>query len=402
MLIATGTLNRQSLGGKNVLVTGAGGGIGFEAARSLIWLGAKVVIGEINARTGKDAAEQLNREFGPGSAIFIQSDIGDEHSVKRLAEQANRALGKIDIVLNNATIAPLGAVKDLSIQEWDASYRVNLRGPVLLARAFLPGMIQRRCGVFACVSSTGMGYMAAYESMKAAQVHMANTLMSELEGTGVLAYTIGPGFVPTQTASSSIPRLAQMMGKDPQEILAAVKGATISVEAAGAGFAASIVLAERYQGLEISSMAALMDAGIDVTAGSGQESQGRSLSPETLAQIQRLAHSVRTTLAEQSAGWKHRSIFEQQWLIRQFKQHAGRPVEHWLELLNNLEGFAARGDSSTVLALRAPLSALANYYHQLGESAKGYIKDPAQREEQLGIVRGWQAECEQLGALLKE
>ena len=74
LVISTGTLTRQSLSGQNAVVTGAGGGIGYEAARALIWLGARVVIAEIDSKTGKAAMDSLNQEFGPGSALFIQTD----------------------------------------------------------------------------------------------------------------------------------------------------------------------------------------------------------------------------------------------------------------------------------------------------------------------------------------
>ncbi len=331
--------------------------------------------------------------------MFIQTDVGDERSIRHLDEQAIRGLGKIDIVLNNATVAPLGAVKDLSIQDWDASYLVNLRGPVLLARAFIPGMIERHKGTFVCVSSTGMAYMAAYESMKAAQVHMASTLSSELEGTGVTAFTIGPGYAPTHTAASSIPKLAKMMGKSADEILTSIGAAAISIEAAGAGFAAAVALAERYTGLEIASVASLIDAGIDT--GTANSSSKKTLTPETISQIGALSGKIRTTLAEQSADWKRRSIFEQQWLIRSFKQQAGRPVEQWLELLLRIESLAGQGEGAGILALDAPLNLLSRYYGQLADMAKGYVKDPVQREEQLGIVHAWQAECDQLDGLLK-
>jgi NAD(P)-dependent dehydrogenase (short-subunit alcohol dehydrogenase family) len=78
-----------------------------------------------------------------------------------------------------------------------------------------------------------MKYMAAYESFKTAQVHLGTTLNEELENTDVAAFTIGRGFAPTQIASSSIPRLAAMMGKsekEMQEILDIVKGWQLEVE----------------------------------------------------------------------------------------------------------------------------------------------------------------------------
>ncbi len=81
-----------------------------------------------------------------------------------------------------------GAVKDLPIGDWDTSYRVNLRRPVLLARAFLPGMLERDSGVIVCVSSVGEAYMGAYKSFKAAQAHLARILDAELEKTVVITF----------------------------------------------------------------------------------------------------------------------------------------------------------------------------------------------------------------------
>ena len=400
MIIETGNLTRHSLAGRIAVVTGAGGGIGYEAARSLLWLGSKVVIAEINPKTGQQAAQRLNQEFGAGVALFVRTDVGDEGSVKNLARQAEKTCGQVDIVLNNATVAPLGAVKDVDIKAWDSSYRVNLRGPVLLARAFIPGMVARNWGVFVCVSSTGGAYMGAYESLKAAQVHLAATLDEELQDTEVAAFTIGPGFVPTQTAASSLPRLAALMGKSEEEMLEVVKAHTLSVEAAGAGFAAAVAMAARYRGQEISSMQALADAGISIPV-AGQMAGGRSLTPEQLEQALTLCRSVRTTLAEQSAGWKERSIFEQQWLIRTFRQQASLPVDEWLRVLEQLEGVLQHQDSTALAMIDAPFDRLAAYYGHLYEMAKGYVKDPVQRDEQLRIIRGWQMEVERLHSLLR-
>jgi hypothetical protein len=260
----------------------------------------------------------------------------------------------------------LGAVKDVDMKAWDTSYRVNLRGPVLLARALIPGMVARHWGVFVCVSSTGVAYMGAYESLKAAQVHLGTTLNEELENTGVAAFTIGPGFVPTQTAASSIPELAAMMGKSEKEMLQVLKAHTLSVEAAGAGFAAAVAMATRYRGQEISSMQALADAGISIPA-SGQTSGDRSVAPEQFEQALALCHSVRTTLAEQSAGWKERSIFEQQWLIRTFRQKASLPVDEWLWVLAQLEVALQHQDPAALAMINAPFDRLAAYYSSFAQ-----------------------------------
>ena len=261
-IIARLGLTPDRLAGETVLVTGAGGGIGYETARALLWLGANVALAEINPQSGEKAALSLGREFGEERVLFVHCDVGDEQSVQDLSAETLKRFGKVDAVLNNATIAVLGAVKDLPIQDWDASYRVNLRGPVLLARAFLPGMIARHHGVFACVSSTGGPFLGGYETFKAAQVHLADTLDAELEGTGVIAYTIGPGLAPTETATRAIAQLAPLMGMSLDEFYRLNKSAMLSVEEAGVGFALSIVFAERFRGQEISSMQALKAADI--------------------------------------------------------------------------------------------------------------------------------------------
>jgi len=400
MLIATGRLTQGMLAGRIALVTGAGGGIGYEACRSLIWLGARTIIAEINKKNGQESAARLNEEFGADSAFFIHSDVGDEKSIQRLAKEALRHYGKVDIVINNATIASLGAVKDVPIADWDASYRVNLRGPVLLARAFVPAMLARKHGVFMCVSSLGTAFMGAYEAMKAAQVHLGTTLDAELENSGVYAFTIGPGFVPTETALSATPKLAAMMGIPMDQLRQILKANTISVEAAGAGFAAAVALADQFHGQETASVGALVSAGIELPADGGTSQA--TYTDEDCRQILEMTRKVRAVLVEQTGGWKKRSVFEQQWLIRSFKKYAGMTVEAWLDTLDRLEKAADSHSSEDLAGVNAPVKALADYHGFMYETGKGFIKDPVEREKNLAIVRGWQDEAEQLSRLLKK
>jgi nucleoside-diphosphate-sugar epimerase len=169
MLIATGALRPDALTGQVAVVTGAGGGIGFEAARALLWLGARVVIAEIDESSGSGAARRLRQEWPDSDVLFIATDVGDEAAVGRLVETTRAQLGPIDIVLNNAAVVAVGeAVVGTPIADWDRSYAVNLRGPVPLARACLPSMISRGRGTFVCVSSTGGPFLGSYESLAAA------------------------------------------------------------------------------------------------------------------------------------------------------------------------------------------------------------------------------------------
>ena len=388
-------LKQNALRGETVVVTGAGGGIGYEAARALLWLGANVVIAEIDQQNGRLAEVTLEKEFGKDRVIFVQTDVGEEASVQNLYRLSIMAFGKVDAVINNATIAVLGEVKDLPIEEWDRSYRVNLRGPVLMARTFLPDMIERDHGVFVCVSSTGTAFLGGYETFKAAQVHLANTLDAELEGTGVIAYTIGPGLVPTETASKAVARLAPQMGMSVEQFFEMNKAAVLSVEEAGAGFAVSIAFAEKFRGQEISSMQALKAADINFGAAETENPSGE-IDAREREQVRALCETVRLTLQEQADGWRQRSLFERQWVIRDFRKTAGMPVEEWLENLSQLEENLKRGAIS-----QSPLEKLAGYYNHLADLAKGYEKDTAKLQENLRRVYRWRDEVNELEKMLK-
>jgi len=389
-------LKPEALRGETVIVTGAGGGIGYEAARSLLWLGANVVIAEINERTGSEAARTLAGEFGQEHVLFVKTDVGEETSVQNLHRESVARFGKVDVVLNNATIAVIGTVIALPIADWDASYRVNLRGPVLMAKIFLPDMIKRKHGVLVCVSSSGTAFMGSYESFKAAQVHLANTLDAELEGTGVIGFTIGPGLVPTETAMKAVKELAPQMGMTVDEFFAMNKAIVFSTEEAGAGFAASIVFAEKFRGQEISSIQALKAA--DINFGAAEtEQQSTVLKVEKREQARTLCEAVLVTLKEQSDGWKSRSLFERQWVIRDFKKTAGMPAEEWLATLEVLKK-SLSGEGSVP---HPPLEKLAGYYNHLAELAKGYEKDPAKLQENLSHVYGWRDEVEHLEKALE-
>jgi len=356
-----------TLAGKVVIVTGAGGGIGLAAARSILKLGGSVVLAELDASRVRAAAEALDE---PERVLAAVVDVGDAVAVRGLAARTIERFGKVDAVINNATYAPAGAaVVETPIADWDRSYAVNLRGPAVLARECLPAMIARGSGVFVCVSSTGGPFLAPYETLKAAQVELASSLDAELDGTGVIAFTIGPGLVPTATAVAAIERIAPRLGMTVDEFWRMNKGAVLSVESAGMGFAAAIAMAERYAGQEISSSQALIDAGLAIP-----DLQNPEPPP-----VEAVA-AVTKTLARQVAGWKQRSFFERQWMLREFRQRVGMPVERCLETLES-----GAFDTITLEKLEA-------FYLHMGDLARGYVKDPAQRDEQVAITAGWVAE----------
>jgi NAD(P)-dependent dehydrogenase (short-subunit alcohol dehydrogenase family) len=397
MLISKGTLTQDSLKGEVAILTGAGRGIGFEAARSLVWLGANVVIAEIDEKNGKFAEERINKEFGAGKAFFVKTDIGNEKDIDKLAEVALKKFGKIDIVLNNATVFPMGAVKDISIDSWDFSYRVNLRGPAVLARKLLPDMIERKHGVFVCVSSSGAApFMGAYEVFKTAQVELSNTISAEVEGTGVYAFTIGPGISKTPGFIEGGGKVASLMGMSLEQLFELNKNAQISPEAAGAGFAIAVALAKKYHGQETSSIQVLRETGIPLTREKETqvEAQKPSIPKDTQTAkpcenkgIDELYQAVLKTYLEQSEGWKKRNLFERQWVSRDFKKTTGLSIDEMQTTLKALGNSLKAGTSTTEFT--EPLNQLSDYYvHQQGQ-LKGFEKDPQKLEENLKVIDGW-------------
>jgi hypothetical protein len=182
---------------------------------------------------------------------------------------------------------------------------------------------------------------------------------------------------------------------DPQGFFEKNAGAVLSVEEAGVGFAVAVVLSEQFRGQEISSIQALK--AVNLLGGTAAASTGQILSKDHWQRARALCKRVQTTLAEQSEGWKTRSLFERQWVIRDFKKTAGMPVEAWLDALEGLEDVLRQTQDGVP---RLPLDKLAGYYAHLGDLARGYEKDPVKLEENLRFIQSWQAEVEELEKLL--
>jgi NAD(P)-dependent dehydrogenase (short-subunit alcohol dehydrogenase family) len=377
-------LHQNALAGKVAVISGAGGGIGYEAARSLLWLGADVVIAEKNLQRLRSAKQVLSRIYGTNRVKCIRTDVGKELSVRRLARKTFHHFGRIDILINNATIAPLGLIQNTPISVWDSSYKVNLRGPVMMIQAFLPAMLAKDAGIIVNISSTGTAFMGAYETYKAALVHLTQTLEAELEGSGLITFTIGPGLVPTETATQAVEALAPQLGMSLDEFYQSNAHAMLSVEEAGAGYAAAIVEAKQFHGQEISCLQALFTVDYRKNSGNRKVSENR-LTSEEGEQALILVRHVRDTFIQQTESWKTRSLFERQWMLRDFKKNAGMPVEAWLDQLDQL---VVSLENQTPLP-DIPLLNLSNYYDHLGELSKGYEKDPDKLNKNLGHIYAW-------------
>ena len=379
-------LTRDSFPGllsqKTVLLTGAGGGIGVEAALAFAAMGARVILAEIDPVSGKRAEETVNASY-PASAAFYEVDLSSDEQLRRMAQWIDANYGTPDVLFHNATVTKMGAVDQVDVSCWDKSYAVNLRAPLLLTQLFLPQMKARNSGAIAFVSSSGASpYMGAYEVFKTAQVELGNTLAMELEDTSVAAYTIGPGLVKTQTAMSAIEVVAARMGMTADAFYEMNDSHILGADAAGLGFALSAAYAEQYRGQEIGCIQVLMDFG--VFEQESAETPKAGVSGERLACFAR----IRETFVSQYDGWQRMSLFERQWVLRDFKKCMALSAEQAGDELHRLSDTLSLGQAPSQRDCAFLTKLLAYWEHQL-ILLKGYEKNTDKLAENTRIITGW-------------
>jgi 3-oxoacyl-[acyl-carrier protein] reductase len=127
----------MTLTGKRALVTGASRGIGAAIAKALAAAGADVAITyEKSAELAADVVKDIEAEGRRG--IAIQADSADASAVQASVQKTVEALGGLDILVNNAGILRMGDVKDISVEDIDATLNVNVRAPIVAAKAAIP------------------------------------------------------------------------------------------------------------------------------------------------------------------------------------------------------------------------------------------------------------------------
>lgn len=378
---------------KTVVITGGGGGIALEAGKALAYMGANIIIGEVNEQRGR-AAESCILEIAPGRAHFLPLDLTDTDYIYQFCSQVFSQFGCPYAIIHNATITPFDSVKQLSLKKWDESYLVHLRGPLQLMQYFLPHMQEQNQGAVVFMSSSGaVAYMGGYEVFKTAQVELANTLSAELEDTGVSVFSFGPGLVKTKTAMEGIQSVAPLMGLTTEEFYELNQEAIVSPEEAGTALAVSLLSASRYDGQEIGGVQVLMDAGI---GGGEEESKCVSFPKEAEEFLSRIVN----TYDEQYDGWQKRNIFERQWTLRDFKKCAGTSADEISVSLHQYLKAVRAGQMENIAGLPALLTRLKFYYQHQLEMMRGYIKDPEKRQEYDAAIQSWIRDIEDISAVL--
>jgi 3-oxoacyl-[acyl-carrier protein] reductase len=177
------------------VVTGSTGGIGRETARMLAEEGARVVI------TGRDSdrVEHTRREIG--AALGIVCDLAEQAAPDELIAAATAQVGPVDVLVNNVGVAYQRSFEDVSDQEWEEMWQLNVMSYVRAIRAVLPGMRERGRGSIVNVSSTAgkrpSTSMPNYSVTKAAVLSLSRLVADVYAGYGIRCNAVAPG--PTAT-----------------------------------------------------------------------------------------------------------------------------------------------------------------------------------------------------------
>jgi NAD(P)-dependent dehydrogenase (short-subunit alcohol dehydrogenase family) len=197
------------LDGKVAVITGAGGGIGREAAQLFSEEGASVCVADVSAEAGEETAAACREAF------FQQVDVSDPVSVEAMYEATADRYGGVDVLYNNAGIMPAddASVLDTEPDAWDRVLDVNAKGVYLCCRHGIPKLLERGGGsvinVASFVALVGAATsQIAYTASKGAVLSLARELAVEFARRGVRVNALCPGPVET-------PLLLRLFGEDP-------------------------------------------------------------------------------------------------------------------------------------------------------------------------------------------
>ncbi|HLI96279.1 MAG TPA: SDR family NAD(P)-dependent oxidoreductase [Candidatus Baltobacteraceae bacterium] len=192
--------------GKHAVVTGGGRGIGLAIARALKEKGAHV---SIVSRSAPDTGDDFFR---------AKADVSDEASVSRALDACRAANGPVAILVNDAGIAQGAPLKRTDKAMWDRIIGTNLTGTYLCTRMVIEEMFAAKWGRIVNVASLaglyGAPYITAYTASKHGIMGFTRALVPELEGSGVTANAICPGYVDTDMMESAVANIVARTGMD--------------------------------------------------------------------------------------------------------------------------------------------------------------------------------------------
>jgi len=215
---------RRSLGGKVVAITGGAQGIGKATATALVRKGCRVAIGDLDQALAEKTAAGLG-----GGTIALPLDVTDRASFTAFVDEAERQLGPVDVVINNAGIMPVTALVDESDDSIKRQLDINIYGVIVGTQLAIERMRPRGSGHIVNIASqagkTSIPGIATYSGTKHAVVGICEAVRAELRGSGVEVHCVMPTVVNTDlTAGLSQKLIPKVEAEDvANEIVAALE-----------------------------------------------------------------------------------------------------------------------------------------------------------------------------------
>ena len=213
----------MSVSDKTAVVTGAGSkrGIGRATAHTLAAGGWNIAIPDLDEASAKDAANEVAERHGV-QAVGVGCDVTDDSSVEAALAAIEAAVPAIGALVNNAGITSPVPFLEVTSQEWEKIFAVNVRGSYNFTRRIAPGMAERGFGRIVFLSSVsaerggGVFGGVAYSAAKAAQLGFARALARELGPKGVTVNSVAPGLIDTDITAG------KLVGEKEKQVLAGV------------------------------------------------------------------------------------------------------------------------------------------------------------------------------------
>ena len=191
------------LEGRTAIVTGASSGIGRGISLKLAEEGANVVVADIRSEPQIDDIPTLEKiqEKG-GEAIFIETDVSDEESVKDMVYHAAERFGKIDVLVNNAGVHHSASVTDETVDGWEQVLDVNLKGQFLCSKHVINHMLEEEIAgdvvnIGSIAGLVGYGESAAYCASKGGTVELTREMALDYGAEGININAVDPGVIKT-------------------------------------------------------------------------------------------------------------------------------------------------------------------------------------------------------------
>lgn len=183
---------------KNILLTGASGGIGYAIARKFLENSDARMILQYNTHAQK--IESLKKEF-PYRIDSYKADLSDEKSVVEFLKKIDSEYKKLDIIIHSAGISVVDTINHTKVEDISKIINVNLKSPILITQKLVGKMIEKKSGVIIFISSmwgiTGSSCESVYSATKGGIIAFSNSLSKELGPSNIRVNSVSPGFINT-------------------------------------------------------------------------------------------------------------------------------------------------------------------------------------------------------------